>query len=662
MDITRLLPVIAPLAETKDIAHKYAVHLDELLSSIRPEAIDDAYQAALAKEDIPAAVRACAAHFRAKPDAGAPSLDIRSPYSKDVADRAVRGEMRVINIDWTFENGRINYLFDPTELKGPRNYEWVWQLNRHSFWWQMAAAYRETGNETYALAFERQLLDWIAQTDCPEKDWNAPGSAWRTIECGIRLMGSWQIAFQTFRHSSRVSDLSLLLMLASMRRQAAHLVAHPHIGNWLMMESTGVFTFSALYPEFREAEEFRETAVGRFLREMDLQILPDGMHNELTPDYQSVVWGCAANIYDVACHEGFRHEFPRHFVELMERTVHAAILLSTPAFTQPRTNDCYTIHTRTFTSRADQLLPPSAEYDFVNSNRRDGRPPEGKTASAFLPYAGFCVMRSGWDENAAYLCFDVGPLGRMHIHQDKLNINIYKGGEELIFDDGGGQYEISEARKYGISAYDHNTVLVDGLGQNRREPLVSSDAIDAGWVSNDRFDYAQGTYDQGFGPDMLPLARHIRRVRFEKPGFFCVQDSLTSADGSEHEYEVLFHLNTLKVDRLEAFPGAMISDFGKTYDVLILPIGDGQETGPTVVSGQTEPFMRGWYVGRNEETLHKAATVGRKSFPSLSHTFNTLIFPIKRGDALPEVHRSGSRLTIVFNGQTHEIDLDALNR
>lgn len=662
MDIACLLPIVQPLAENEDAATKYASHLAELFSSIRPEAIGKAYQTALALEDIPTAIKACASHFRAKPDAGAPSLKSREGYSKVVADRAVRGEMREINIDWRFENSRINYLFDPTALKGPRNHEWLWQLNRHSFWWHMAAAYLDTGDETYATAFEGQLLDWIAQTDCPADHWNAPGSAWRTIECGIRLMGSWQIAFQTFRHSTSVSDLSLLLMLASMRRQAAHLIAHPHIGNWLMMESTGVFAFSALYPEFIEAEEFRKTAVSRFLSEMDQQILPDGMHNELTPDYQSVVWGCATNIYDIACHEGYKHEFPQHFIELMKMTVHAAILLSTPAFTQPRTNDCYTIPTQRFTGRAAQILSPCEEYDFINSNRVKGQPPEGKTASAILPYAGFCIMRSGWDKDSAYLCFDVGPLGRMHEHQDKLNINIYKGSQELIFDDGGGQYEISESRQYGLSAHDHNTVLVDGMGQNRHEPRIALDPIDAKWETNDRFDYAQGLYSDGFGPDMLRLATHTRRIRFEKPDFFCVQDQLASADGNAHEYEVLFHLNTLKASRLDHLPGAVISDFGGDWDVLILPIPDAEENEPTLVSGQTTPCMRGWYVGRNEETLHKAITVGRKSRHVHTHTFNTLIFPIQRNTPLPCVQKEGSRLTVVFVGQAHEIDLSALDR
>ena len=294
-----LIRAVGSVADGEKTAEKYAAHLRELFDALREEAIGGDFSEALARGDAEKAVRSCAAHFRAGPDDALP-VAAQFRFDRNTAERAVRGAVRVIGIDWEFPDGRIDYLFDPTALRGARNHEWLWQLNRHAFWLHMAEAYRESGNEACASAFERQLLDWIAQTDCPREAWNAPGSAWRTIECGIRLMGSWPIALRVFRHASAFSDVSLLLMLASMRRQALHLLAHPTRANWLMMECCGVFTFAALYPEFREAEAFAKTACARFFAEMEAQILPDGMHNELSPDYQSVVWNCAANLYEIA--------------------------------------------------------------------------------------------------------------------------------------------------------------------------------------------------------------------------------------------------------------------------------------------------------------------------------------------------------------------------
>ena len=70
-------------------------------------------------------------------------------------------------------------------------------------------------------------------------------------------MGSWPVAFDIFRHSPEFTDENLCLMLASMHRQAIHLMEHPTSGNWLLMEMNGVYTFATLFPEFRDSAELR---------------------------------------------------------------------------------------------------------------------------------------------------------------------------------------------------------------------------------------------------------------------------------------------------------------------------------------------------------------------------------------------------------------------
>jgi hypothetical protein len=81
------------------------------------------------------------------------------------------------------------------------------------------------------------------------------------------------------------------------------------------------------------------------LEALEGQILPDGLHDELSPDYQSVVMHCSADFYNLAVRLGQADEIPASFVELMHRTAHAAVLLSTPALIQPKTNDCFAIPT-----------------------------------------------------------------------------------------------------------------------------------------------------------------------------------------------------------------------------------------------------------------------------------------------------------------------------
>ena len=658
---TIYLPLVSTLTDDTVVADKYAAHLGELFSVIDPAKISRAYADAVVRQDAFAMLQECASYYRNKPAFPTEGLSAAGSYDHTVADHASRGIMREVNIDWTFE-GEIDFFFDPTALQGSRNHEWLWQFNRHSYWIAMARAFRDTGDERYALAFRTQLLRWIAQTDAPAVNWNGPGSAWRTIECGLRLLRSWQVAFDGF--CKHLDDATLLLMIASMHRQAKHLVANPTRGNWLMMESNGVYTFSALFPELSDAADHRKIATERLLREMELQILPDGMHNELSPDYQLVVCHCAINFYELSDALGLSAEIPQSFTDLIHKTVRAAIQLSTPALTQPRTNDTYTIQTRRFTDRAAWIAGATEAYRYINSARTEGQPPAGETASAYFPYAGFAVMRSDWSADATYLCFDVGPLGAGHMHQDKLNVILYRGADELIYDDGGGQYESSAARGYAVSAYGHNTVLVDGMAQHRGGPLIVNAPIDAAWVTTPMYDYATGTYEDGFRGtgmrDSIQVAAHRREVRFCKPNFFLVRDTLTSTDNNVHDYELLWHLNTTSVQNIPMLPGAVLSAFGGHSEIAIVPMDSAD--GTTVVCGQTEPQLRGWYNGRNDQSLHSASTVSRIAHGVREFCFLTLLFPLAAGEVPPTVVQQDGMISVEFRGRRYCVRPDALDR
>ena len=672
----KFLSIVSHLTDDEAARAKYAEHLSELFDVIDPTVYGEGFANAVKCEKYAEAVSLLAAYYRGKPYFTLPELSAEMPYDYEAAKKSARGFAREVNIDWEFEGGKIDFNFDPTLIKGPRNHEWLWQFNRQNYWQNMARAYVGEGDESIAVAFRDQLLTWIKDSFIPtdienqeegdgntwtaskkNEPWNAPGSTWRTIECGIRLLRNWPVAYDGFRRSNVIDDATLILMIASMHRQALHLVAHPTKCNWLMMEMNGVYTFSSLFSEFCDSEKHRKIASSILIEELSKQILPDGMHNELSPDYQSVTFTCAANFYSIAKSVGLESEIPKEFAALIKSCADAALRLATPAFTQPRTNDTYTIKTDLFTERASAIFGNSPEYDYVNTNRAMGAPLE--ETSTLLPYAGLAVMRSGWDEDAAYLCFDVGPLGAAHVHQDKLNINIYKGSEELIFDDGGGQYEISRAREYGVSGYDHNIVLVDGLAQNRGSTEPPSGKVCVEWITNGEFDYAKAVYSEGFGAEKEKLAIHTREVKFIKPDIFYVTDTLHSTDGKTHDYEILFHLDTTSVSPIPEYKNAYISNYRRKYEIVIIPLDENEDDVKTsTASAVTEPSYRGWYNGRNESNLHPALTLSRTITGVKDHVFRTLLIPIKSGDALPKIERlENGNVSILVGGKTYELPI-----
>lgn len=360
-------------------------------------------------------------------------------------------------------------------------------------------------------------------------------------------------------------------------------------------------------------------------------------------------------MYNIAKQQNGTDALPDDFAKNLELLANAYLVLTAPGFTQPRSNDCFTIELKPRMQSAYKLFPHRKDFLWAASDRKEGTAPTGKTPSRFLPYAGFIAMRSSWDKDAAYLCFDVGPLGMAHAHQDKLNINIYKGGEELLFDDGGGQYEDSPFRIYGMSGYDHNTVLVDGNAQHRNAPREVSKAIDADFFSNERFDYAYGIYDATFGEKMLKSATHKREVLFVKPDFFAVADTLKSSDGKAHDYTMLLHMDTLNVKTSANSARGILSG---QYDLYILQLAG--DTAIAVESGKTSP-VSGWYVGRNDKDLHKASTVKITAKQQKDFKFITLFFPLKKDAPAPIANSPGNgNWEIIFNGKSYKLDLNDL--
>ena len=531
-----------------------------------------------------------------------------------VADQAATGTVTVVNVPWCFPSNRIDWLFNPTAKMGPFNPEWTWQLNRMYFWNDLANAYRETKDERYAQAFAVQFRDWLDQTGGvpPECSDNGAGSPWRTIEEGLRLMSAWPAAEDAFDRSPAFSSELKKRFVASMRAQAKHLMAHRTCRNWLLMEMTGVYAFATRHPEFPESEGWRKESARIFADEIRGQVLPDGMQIELSPDYHLVFFNCAARLYRLAKARGFEKDLPNDYLDILERGAQAVLDMTTPSLVQPRFNDCFTIRADRALGSAAEFFPKRTDFKWAATGRREGAPPAGETASRLLPWSGFAAMRSDWGPDAAYLAFDFGPLGAAHYHQDKLGFAFWKGGEELVFDDGGGHYDVSAHRAYALTGYGHNTLLVDGLAQNRKGPARADAPIDAGWKTTAARDFVRGTYDDGFGPKCAKLARHVREIVFEKPqDLVRITDTVQSADGKGHDYELLFHVDSTNAT-VAADGRSVTVDYGtgRRWGLRLAAVEGGEIS---LASGQTEPRLSGWFVGRNDLDVHPATTISVKA-------------------------------------------------
>ena len=139
-----------------------------------------------------------------------------------------------------------------------------------------------------------------------------------------------------------------------------------------------------------------------------------------------------------------------------------------------------------------------------------------------------------------------------------------------------------------------------------------------------------------------------------------IADTLRSRDGASHTYELRFHLDTLKMEPYPALPGSWLSDFGKKYDILIVPLLP-TDLESRVLQGVTEPPMAGWFVGRNDLALHKSSTVTMTVKGKTDHRFCTLLIPVKRNGSLPQViPQSATVFEVIVNDRKFRVDTDSL--
>ena len=170
------------------------------------------------------------------------------------------------------ENGELDWLSNAGHANWARMYNW--QSIGMGYWY--------SGEEHPAATMWVQLLrSWVRQ--CP------PGSSdayWNTMTTGIRMRSGWPYAFNYFLLSPTFTDDDMVLFLKSTLEQTRHLREnHSDTSNWLTFEMAGLYSSGVLFPEFREAADWRSHAAQVAAADMERGYLPDGSSIELSPGY-----------------------------------------------------------------------------------------------------------------------------------------------------------------------------------------------------------------------------------------------------------------------------------------------------------------------------------------------------------------------------------------
>ncbi|MDY6876443.1 MAG: alginate lyase family protein [Chloroflexota bacterium] len=536
-----------------------------------------------------------------------------------------------MNMPRVTPEGKIAWHLNPTSER-----EWLLALNRHQWWPILGLAYAQTGDERYATTFVTQMLDWVEQSPPPTRK-NEQSPNWRLMEVGMRMRVSWIPCFALFYNSPAFTGKAKLTMLRTIYDHARFLLLFKTNRNHLLRESNGLAYASICFPEFKEADHWRQVALARLDKALVEQFNQDGSHIEVSTGYQSLVIDEFQNTYTLL--QANALSLPKEdLASWLERMYHMMAYLIRPDNTFPQVNDGYVYWKYPQLAQAGEAL---GRDDFVYIGTGGSRGTRPGNTSAGFDDGGLYAMRSDWTKDARYLLFDAGPYGGPHGHEDKLSIELFAFGQAFIVDSSSYTYDTTNPfRAHFVSSQAHNTVLVDGQSQVRRwqeENLNPKTAVGnyATWISQPDFDYVSASYSDGYSlfsfkkpvdASIIEDVTHTRHILFVRPDYWVLVDEIQAS--TPHNYQVLFHT----VPEIKAKMGpknrVALNVTPEAATLYLIP-SDPQNVKVRCLTGGENP-IQGWY---SPCSGHKApATVVIYERESRASTVvTTLLYPCPSG-------------------------------
>ena len=459
-------------------------------------------------------------------------------------------------------------------------------------------------DERYAKEFCDEILDFIPNWPPPENYTNDAPCPWRKLRSAGPICGTWFTAYNYFLPSKHFTPEVNALMLRGFIERARYALRNPDSVNRYMAQLRGIYTVGAYFPELKQAKDFRDIAANALAMTIDEEFYPDGASKECCPGYQMMNLGAICGVVDMA--KMMEYEVPPDLRRGLESTCEYFVKMATPFRSLPQFGD--TGHPKKSMARSFSWIVNFAdkpEYRWLATDGREGSPPS--YLSTRLPWAGFYVMRSGWDPNALYVCMDAGPLGLQHWDEDCNDFELYAYGERLIADMGKYSYTDTVWRAWFMSSLAHNTVLVDGLSQDRAADYYGTGKTSIelprtnDWHSDDVFDFAWGYYKDRWvdyehyrsRPDRFGrttarhLATHRRDMCFVKNSYWVISDR--AAAKGEHTYSQLFHFEPDRTVKPLGERMAGTADAKRANIVLV----QADPLKPAILRGRMQP-RQGW--------------------------------------------------------------------
>ena len=512
-------------------------------------------------------------------------------------------------------------------------------INRFYHMKTLGDLYWYSHDERYAREFVHEVTDHVQSNPAPE-GYIRFTSVWSRLTACAPLLGSWLDAWNYFLPSESFTPDDVAIMLKGFIQKARYAVVAPDRVNRYMAQIVAIYNVGAYFPELRQAADFRAFGVLAMREAAADEFYPDGFSKELCPGYHGGSRSHINRIIESAQLMGYEPPLDLDGAVRASYDIYPAIM--TPLMGLPQFGDTWgTGNLQKVFGAIEPGRWDDPVHDWIAG--REGSPPE--YTSTRLPWAGFYTMRSGWDPDARYLCFDAGPLGAGHWHEDFGNFEMYAFGERLISDMAVHSYTLDDMHKYFYSSLAHNVVVVDGLTQTRAGSgghLTTDAPREQDWHTDEVFDLAWGQYDAlwapweqyfGRGGDWgkaagTNVATHRRDIGFVHDEYWIISDRLEAP--GEHTFSQLFHLRPDREAQVFDARSAGTAAVDRPNVVLL----QADETPAQVILGREDP-PQGW-VASDHGHFEPAPCISFDLTATDRAWYDTIVLPLPAG-AEPDV-------------------------
>lgn len=344
---------------------------------------------------------------------------------------------------------RISILHSSKEMDWKTTWEFddksaLWNYNLHYFEYlfPLVKKWEETGEKKYLDKTEEIITGWV------EANPVGRNPAWASYSTALRIV-TW-ISYYGYV-STAMKEEFRAKFLSSLHKQFVYLSGHLEkdiLGNHFF-EDLKSLVIAAIF--FKD-DAVLEKALSVFRTECKEEILPDGVHFELSPMYHKIIFEGMMKVATALRGAGRRDAETEIWLQPMLDVAYSFEngLERVPLFNDGGNNVAKSL---------DALLI-AAKDEFGLNPRFNGK----------LKSSGFYIFEKKIGANKWKLVVDAGQPGPKyiagHAHCDAMSFELFCNGKPVVVNCGTYAYQCKE-RSFFRSTAAHNTVMVEGIEQSK---------------------------------------------------------------------------------------------------------------------------------------------------------------------------------------------------